>query len=366
MARHGTRVDDGVVPVTLAPRPVAASVDELLDGARRLGRPHARRRPVVRRVRAGRGRRRAVPREVRATPTRDFTMRVSGDIGCRPRRVWAAGLMDVVPERIDHATLGRRPLGPHGWGAALLMRDVGPQLVPVGDEPVTEAAHLGFLDGIAALSPGHVGLDRRPRAAPAPLPLGVLRRRRRSTVRPRSASPRPSPASPPRAGTASPRGRRPTCATRSAPSGSTRPRCPRRSSTRRRRSSTATGSSATSAPGPTDGWCCSTGPTRAGAPWPTSWPGTWRSTRPGFPPGTRRSRPSPTSGPPSSATASTPTAGGTASSSCACSARLVQFGWEKAYGDDDELGWWVDRAREGLRAAVTSPRSCMIVGWTRT
>lgn len=26
---------------------------------------------------------------------------------------------------------------------------------------------------------------------------------------------------------------------------------------------------------------------------------------------------------------------------------LVQFGWEKALGDDDELGWWCDRAREG-------------------
>jgi thiamine kinase-like enzyme len=28
---------------------------------------------------------------------------------------------------------------------------------------------------------------------------------------------------------------------------------------------------------------------------------------------------------------------------------LVQFGWEKALGDDDELGWWCDRAREGAR-----------------
>jgi aminoglycoside phosphotransferase (APT) family kinase protein len=27
---------------------------------------------------------------------------------------------------------------------------------------------------------------------------------------------------------------------------------------------------------------------------------------------------------------------------------MVQFGWEKALGDDDELGWWVDRAREGM------------------
>jgi hypothetical protein len=25
----------------------------------------------------------------------------------------------------------------------------------------------------------------------------------------------------------------------------------------------------------------------------------------------------------------------------------VQFGWEKALGDTDELGWWADRAREG-------------------
>ena len=28
---------------------------------------------------------------------------------------------------------------------------------------------------------------------------------------------------------------------------------------------------------------------------------------------------------------------------------LVQFGWEKALGDDEELGWWCERAREGAR-----------------
>jgi hypothetical protein len=27
----------------------------------------------------------------------------------------------------------------------------------------------------------------------------------------------------------------------------------------------------------------------------------------------------------------------------------VQFGWEKALGDDEELAWWVDAAREGAR-----------------
>jgi thiamine kinase-like enzyme len=29
---------------------------------------------------------------------------------------------------------------------------------------------------------------------------------------------------------------------------------------------------------------------------------------------------------------------------------LVQFGWEKALGDADELGWWCERAREGAGA----------------
>ena len=28
-------------------------------------------------------------------------------------------------------------------------------------------------------------------------------------------------------------------------------------------------------------------------------------------------------------------------------ATLVLFGWEKALGDDAELGWWVERARRG-------------------
>ena len=41
--------------------------------------------------------------------------------------------------------------------------------------------------------------------------------------------------------------------------------------------------------------------------------------------------------------------GGIASSTCACSARLVQFGWEKSFGPDDELAWWCARAMEGGR-----------------
>ena len=28
---------------------------------------------------------------------------------------------------------------------------------------------------------------------------------------------------------------------------------------------------------------------------------------------------------------------------------VVQFGWAKPLGDSDELGWWCEAAREGLR-----------------
>ena len=64
-------------------------------------------------------------------------MRVSGDVGCRPRRVWEAGLMDLAPDLIDHATLGVAPWGRNGWGAALLMRDVSGDLPELGDEPIS-------------------------------------------------------------------------------------------------------------------------------------------------------------------------------------------------------------------------------------
>jgi len=29
---------------------------------------------------------------------------------------------------------------------------------------------------------------------------------------------------------------------------------------------------------------------------------------------------------------------------------VLEFGWEKALGDDEELGWWCDRAAEGIAA----------------
>jgi hypothetical protein len=136
---------------TLVPRPVAGSVEELLEGATRLGSY------ATNETRSAAGFERVVidgePCVVKYVhPEHDFTMRVSGDIGCRPRRVWAAGLMDTAPAAIDHATLGVAPWGPNGWGAALLMRDVAHDLVPAGDGPIPEADHFRLIDAMAALA----------------------------------------------------------------------------------------------------------------------------------------------------------------------------------------------------------------------
>ena len=135
----------------LRSRPVAESVDELLDGAVRLGTHQtneSRSSATFERVEVdGEA---CVVKYVH--PESDFTMRVSGDVECRIRRVWASGLMDAAPATIDHATLGAAPWGRNGWGVALLMRDVSADLVPSSDDPVTEAQHLAFLDGMAALA----------------------------------------------------------------------------------------------------------------------------------------------------------------------------------------------------------------------
>ena len=78
------------------PRPVAASVDELLDGVRRLGPfvpADARSSATFERVEID-----GTPGIVKYVhPDHDFIMRVGGDIGCLPLRVWAAGLMDLAP-----------------------------------------------------------------------------------------------------------------------------------------------------------------------------------------------------------------------------------------------------------------------------
>jgi hypothetical protein len=69
-----------------------------------------------------------------------------------------------MPDCVDHAVVGMAAgLGRGGFGAAILMRDVGPWLVPEGDDPVSLAQHLGFMDHMAALHARFWGFedDRR-------------------------------------------------------------------------------------------------------------------------------------------------------------------------------------------------------------
>jgi Phosphotransferase enzyme family len=83
----------------------------------------------------------------------DWLARSMGDVACRQVRVWAAGLLDALPPTIDHTVVGAAGgLGRNGWGAALLMRDVGDRLVPAGHDPVPLDQHAAFLDHLAELS----------------------------------------------------------------------------------------------------------------------------------------------------------------------------------------------------------------------
>ena len=55
------------------------------------------------------------------------------------------------------------------------------------------------------------------------------------------------------------------------------------------------------------------------------------------------------SAPRSRSTACARAPGGTRQLSLCLLGAVVQLGWEKALGHDDELGWWCDRVREGAR-----------------
>jgi len=85
-------------------------------------------------------------------PDDDFTMRVSGDVRNRTVRAWAAGLLDAAPSLVDHAIVGAAlGWGRGGWGAALLMRDVSRDLLPQSDAPIPADQHDSFVDHLAGL-----------------------------------------------------------------------------------------------------------------------------------------------------------------------------------------------------------------------
>ena len=95
------------------------------------------------------------PRIVKVhTDGADWISRIVGDEVFWPLVLWRHGLFDRVPAEIDHAvlTMAYDPAGPEGPARfAILMHDVGPHLVPEGDDPVTVDDDEGLLDGMAAL-----------------------------------------------------------------------------------------------------------------------------------------------------------------------------------------------------------------------
>jgi hypothetical protein len=137
---------------TPTPRPLASSVGELIDGAtgrRPFRTSDAKSGSSFERVEIDGER--YVLKAMHVDD--DWLARSMGDVTCRPVRVWAAGLLEAFPRTIDHTVVGAAAgLGRNGWGAALLMRDVGDRLVPPGDQPVPLDQHATFVDHLAGLS----------------------------------------------------------------------------------------------------------------------------------------------------------------------------------------------------------------------
>jgi hypothetical protein len=131
----------------LTPRPVAGSVNELIADAT------SREPMVVTDSKSGATFERVVIDGehfvVKHLSTdHDWIARAYGDLGPWSVEVWSSGLLDLVPQSIDHTYAGAARSGRSG---AVLMHDVGEWMVPAGDVPVSEADHVGFLDDLAAL-----------------------------------------------------------------------------------------------------------------------------------------------------------------------------------------------------------------------
>ncbi len=86
-------------------RMVAASVDELVDGASsRTPMPVTDSKSGARFERVVIDGERFVVKHVDRHD--DWIMRQTGDVGCVPVTVWESGVLDLVPACIDHTTVG--------------------------------------------------------------------------------------------------------------------------------------------------------------------------------------------------------------------------------------------------------------------
>jgi hypothetical protein len=104
----------------------------------------------------------------------DFTMRVSGDVACRPVRAWAAGLLDSASDLVDHAIVGAAfGHGRNAWGAALLMRDVSAELLVGDNSPISLDQHTTFIDHLAGFCAATWGWRDDPVSGPGLLPYAA-------------------------------------------------------------------------------------------------------------------------------------------------------------------------------------------------
>jgi hypothetical protein len=147
------------------PRRVARSVDELLAGA-------TERRPFESSdSKSGSRFERVVidgePHVLKwSSLDHDWTMRSTGDLGYHTAQMWEAGLFDALPPSIDHCIVDMALVDAPGRHSdlALLLRDVGPWLVPEGDGVVSIHQHDAFISAMADLHASfwgwhdHIGL----------------------------------------------------------------------------------------------------------------------------------------------------------------------------------------------------------------
>jgi hypothetical protein len=94
----------------------------------------------------------------------DWTMRATGDLGCKTLQLWEAGLLDALPACINQPIVGvaHDPAdGPGGYGTVLLMRDVGSYFVPEGDTMLTFEQHRSFIDHMACMHATFWGFEDR-------------------------------------------------------------------------------------------------------------------------------------------------------------------------------------------------------------
>jgi hypothetical protein len=86
----------------------------------------------------------------------DWLARALGDTDCWALTLWRTGLLDALPDCLDHTVLG---MAASDGVVTLLMRDVSPWLVPAGSSLLPVKAHRRFLDHMARLHASFWGFE---------------------------------------------------------------------------------------------------------------------------------------------------------------------------------------------------------------